>query len=45
MSDEQADDTSTPFLDEKHFRDFLEGRSSTPVRWCFQTICGRQWPR
>ena len=35
MSDEQADDTSTPFLDEKHFRDFLEGRSSHPGQVVF----------
>ncbi len=28
MSDEQADDTSIPFVNEKYFRDFLEGRGS-----------------
>jgi hypothetical protein len=29
MSDEQADDTSIPFADEKYIRDFLEGRVSS----------------
>jgi uncharacterized protein YgbK (DUF1537 family) len=28
--EEQADDTSIPFMDEKHLRDFLEGRTSHP---------------
>jgi hypothetical protein len=33
--EEQADDTSIPFMDEKPLRDFLEGRSSHPGQVVF----------
>jgi hypothetical protein len=35
MSDEQPDDTSIPFVEEKYFRDFLAGKVSIPSHSSF----------